>query len=102
VADLLLPSVRERYDHIQTNQEDWGWFIWFRSGNVRLAIDIFTEDPDEGTFLVHLTSRVKRLLVFDTVTDTPELQELRSLVVSTLEARTGGNVGIRRLDRSYV
>jgi hypothetical protein len=27
VVNQLLPSVRARYAHIQTNQEDWGWFI---------------------------------------------------------------------------
>ena len=32
VVDVLLPSVRARYEQVQTHQEDWGWFIWFRKG----------------------------------------------------------------------
>jgi hypothetical protein len=97
----LLPSLRARYTDIQTNQEDWGWFIWFRKGSVRLAIDIFTDDPDEGAFRVHLTSRTTRLLVLNTVVDTSELDELRALVASELAAWVDGEVRITRLDRDY-
>ena len=50
VLNHLLPSVRARYADVQTNQEDWGWFIWFRKGHVRLAIDVFTDDPEQGFF----------------------------------------------------
>lgn len=67
VRDELLPLVRARYEDVQTEQEDWGWFIWFRSGPVRLAIDIFTDDPDTGTFRIHLTARVKRFVAFERV-----------------------------------
>jgi hypothetical protein len=101
VVNRLLPSVRAGYTDVQTNQEDWGWFIWFRKGSVRLAIDIFTDDPEEGAFRIHLTSRTKRLLVFDTVVDTSELDELRALVASQLESWVGGAVRITRLDRDY-
>ena len=88
VANRLLPAVRARYgdDDIEPTEEDWGWFIWFRKGGVRLAIDIFTDGPDEGAFRIHLTSRTKRFLMFDTVVDTSELEELRALVVAELEA----------------
>jgi hypothetical protein len=89
VVDQLLPSVRARYTSIQSNQEDWGWFIWFRKGHVRLAIDVFTDDPDQGVFRVHLTSRIKRLLVLDTIVDTSELEELRALVEAELRAWGG-------------
>ena len=65
VRDRLLPAVQARYGEVDTNQEDWGWFIWFRKGHVSLAIDVFTDDPEEGVFRIHLTSRTKRLLVFD-------------------------------------
>ena len=101
VVNQLLPSVRARYTDIQTHQEDWGWFIWFRQGKVRLAVDVFTDDPDEGIFRVHLTSRTKRLLVLDTVVDTSELEELRTLIASKLEAWVGGALKITRLDRNY-
>jgi len=56
VVNRLLPSIQARHTDIQTNQEDWGWFIWFRMGNVRLAIDVFTDDSQEGQFRIHLTS----------------------------------------------
>lgn len=101
VVDRLLPSVRARYADVQTNQEDWGWFIWFRKGNIRLAIDVFTDDPEEGVFRVHLTSRTRRLLVLDTVIDTPELEELRTLVEAELAGWIGNAPRIIRLDRNY-
>src|SRR5262249_818057 len=67
VRDALLPLVTDSTscEDVQTEQEDWGWFIWFRKGSVRLAIDIFTDDPDAGAFRIHLTSRAKRFLAFE-------------------------------------
>ena len=102
VVNQLLPAVRERYTDVQTNQEDWGWFIWFRDGNVRLAIDVFTDDPEKGAFRIHLTSRIKRFLIFDTVVDTLELEKLRALVTSELAAWAGGAIKTIRLDRHHV
>jgi hypothetical protein len=90
-----------RYTDVQTDQEDWGWFIWFRKDRVRLAIDVFTGDPDEGAFRVHLTSRTRRLLVLDTVVDTSELEELRALVASELAGWVEGAVRFTRLDLNY-
>jgi hypothetical protein len=101
VVDRLLPSIQQRYADMVTNQEDWGWFIWFRAGAVRLAVDIFTDDPEAGAFRIHLTSRTKRLLVLDTIVDTPELEELRSLVQRELDSWVGGPVTITRLDNNY-
>ncbi len=92
IVDRLLPSVRERYSGIQTNQEDWGWFIWFQDDNAKLAIDVHTEDADAGDFQIRLTSRVKKLW-FDKVADTPQLDELRRLVES--ELKTWGVRGLR-------
>jgi hypothetical protein len=102
VVDQLLPLVRARYSDIQTNQEDWGWFIWFRKGNVRLAIDVFTEDSECGTFRVHLTSRVKQFLILDAVVDTPELEELREIVEAELTGWSGHAVETAHLDREYM
>jgi hypothetical protein len=101
VANQLLTSVRARYMDVQTDQEDWGWFIWFRRSNVRLAIDVFTDDPDTGTFRVRLTSRTKRLLFFDSVVDTPELEDLRALVASELTSWLGGAVKVDRVDGDF-
>jgi len=99
VVDQLLPAVRTRYTDIQTEQEDWGWFIWFREGDVRLAIDVFTDDPDAGEFRIHLTSRARRWAVFDRVVDTPELDALRALVASELAAWVGSPVKIEHINR---
>ena len=100
VVERLLPSVRSRYTHIQTNQKKFGWFIGFRSGAVRLAIVVHTDDPGEGTFRVRLTSRVKRLLVFDSVVDTRELDDLRTLITTALR-EWGENVAVIHVDRDY-
>jgi hypothetical protein len=102
VVNQLLPSVRARYTDIQTNQEDWGWFIWFRKGQVRLAIDVFTDDPERGQFRIHLTSRMKRFFLFESVVDTPELEELRTLLESELTAWNGEAIKVEHLDRNYM
>ena len=100
VVNRLLPAVRSRYADVQTNQEDWGWFIWFRRGGVKLAVDVVTDDAEAGAFRIRLTSRTKRLLLFDTVIDTPELDEVRRLVQAELEPWVDGLVTVIRLDPS--
>jgi hypothetical protein len=102
VVNQLLPVVEARYTDIQTEQEDWGWFIWFRAGSTSLAIDIFTDDADVAAFRVHLTSRVKRLLVSDKIVDTPELEMLRALVVAELTPWVDGTIAVQPLDASYL
>ena len=102
VVDRLLPVVRSRYTHIQTNQEDWGWFIWFQKGKVRLAIDIVTDDPEEGAFRIHLTSRTRRWLVLDQIRDSPELEEVRALVMQELTSWAGPPITVTPLDRNYM
>src|SRR5262245_56138693 len=73
VSDRLLPMIRTLYQDIQANQEDWGWFIWFKHGAVSLAVDIFCDDPASGVFRLRLTSKVKRALWGSRTVDTPEL-----------------------------
>ena len=85
VVDALLPAVRARYDDIQTNQEDWGWFIWFKKGKVKLAIDVHTDDGEAGEFRIRLTSQIKSWITYKEV-DTPELEELRAFVERELAA----------------
>lgn len=99
VLSQLLPALRARYGALQPQQEDWGWFIWFRKGDVRLAIDVFTDGPEAGEFRIHLTSRVKRLIVLNSVADTPELNELHGLVVAELSAWVGGPVKSEPIER---
>jgi hypothetical protein len=101
VVNQLLAPVEARYEDIQTEQEDWGWFIWFRDGGTRLAVDVFTDDPDAGLFRIHLTSRIKRMLIGDKIVDTPELEELRRLVLSELSGWVDGTITIGSLDETY-
>ena len=101
VVNRLLAPVEARYEDIQTEQEDWGWFIWFREGSTRLAIDVFTDDPESGQFRIHLTSRIKRMLVGDKIVDTPELEDLRRLVLSELSGWVDGTITIGSVDEKY-
>jgi hypothetical protein len=95
VIDTLMPSVKARYSDIQSNQEDWGWFIWFRKDQVKLAIDVHTDDGDAGAFRIRLTSRVKRLITHREK-DTPELDELRTLVESELRKWSAVDIKVER------
>jgi hypothetical protein len=92
VRDRLLPVIQDQFDHIQTEQEDWGWFIWFRKDGVRLAVDIFCDYPGNCKFRILLTSRKKRLLLPDSIVDGPELDGLRELIQGDLSA-WGASVG---------
>ena len=98
VVDELLPVIQRipEYSHIQSNQEDWGWFIWFRKGPVRLAIDVHTDDGDAGEFRARLTSTLKRFLWRYAEIDTPELEELLQLVVRELKRWSGSDVRVER------
>jgi hypothetical protein len=71
------------------------------SVSVRLAVDDFADDPDEGRFRIHLTSGTTRWLVLDTVVEASALDELRALVESELERWSPGAVKVTRLDRHY-
>jgi hypothetical protein len=99
VVDQLLSFVKARYADVDTGQEDWGWFIWFKQGAVKLAIDVFTDDAEAGEFRIHLTARTRRLL-FDKVVDTPELDDLRSLVESNLGSWVGTPVTVSQIEPS--
>ena len=101
VADVLLPVIEPRYDSVRSNQEDWGWFIWFRDGAASLAIDIFCDDPKVGEFRLDLTSRTKRWLVFDSVDDLPELERIKDIVLTALKGWVDGFPRLVRLDDNY-
>src|SRR4030095_4678767 len=97
IRNRLLPLIRPRYTGIMTEQEDWGWFIWFKRGEVSLAIDIHTDDAETGAFRVLLYSRKRKLLFFSQEADTPELEELKELVTSDLRNWAGAlNVDFSR------
>jgi hypothetical protein len=95
VVDALLPAVRERYADIQTNQEDWGWFIWFKKGPVKLAIDVHSDDGDAGAFRIRLTSQTRRLIGYKEA-DTDELDELRALVEAELRRWSATDVTVEK------
>lgn len=61
MVDQILLGIAGRFEDIQINQEDWGWFIWFKRGPVSLAIDVFCDDPEKGEFRVHLYAYRTRL-----------------------------------------
>jgi hypothetical protein len=87
IRDHFLPMIQNRYQHVQTEQEDWGWFIWFKQGPVSLALDIHTDDR-AGAFRIILTSRKKELF-FSHQEDTAQLSHLRDLVVAELKSWAG-------------
>jgi hypothetical protein len=100
IQDLLLPSIRAQYTHVMANQEDWGWFIWFRSGALRLALDIHTEDSDAVAFKIHLYSQKSKFLIFTITTDTPELERLKDSVLTILTG-WAENVTLRKTDAQF-
>src|SRR4026207_991759 len=57
VLGHLLPALRQTYGDLEPTQEDWGWFVWFEHVGVKLAVDVFTQDPLTNEFEIHLTSR---------------------------------------------
>jgi hypothetical protein len=95
VRDRLLPSINEKFEGVWTSQEDWGWFIWFQRGKLRLAVDIFSDDR-EGHFRLWLSSQRKRFLIRDLVVDTPELEETLELVTTQL-THWAGDVDVKRV-----
>ncbi len=103
VLDRMLPTLRERYgDDLQSNQEDWGWFAWFEQSGVKLAVDVHTNDHSLGEFQLHLTSRRPRLLLGARIQDTPELEQLRELVVSQLQSWSVERLTVERVDEKYM
>jgi hypothetical protein len=102
VSARLLPLIREQYEAVVAEQEDWGWFIWFRKGPIRLAIDIFCDDPESGRFRIHLTSRTRTLLFFDRVADTAELETVKELGVSALSRWEAADILMTRLGANHL
>lgn len=101
ISDHLLPMIRGKYENIQDNQEDWGWFIWFRKGGTKLAVDIFCDDPKKGKYRVFLTSQVKRWLSGYRIVDSDELLELKDRVWKKLEGWVEGDIAEAPLDENH-
>ncbi|WP_428717305.1 hypothetical protein [Undibacterium curvum] len=102
VLEQFLPMLRERYDDLQSNQEDWGWFAWFEQSRVKLAVDVYTHEATAGEFQIHLTSRAPRLLLGPKIQDTPELEALRELIVSKLQSWNVSKLEVERVNEKYM
>jgi hypothetical protein len=99
IVQQLLPVVSiAEHDDIQTNQEDWGWFIWFRRGSLRMSIDVNCQDIECGSFAIHLGARRPRLLFGATPVDAPELDSLRDQVVAALRRWLNVDPEVRKLE----
>lgn len=90
IRDELLPLVSNQYEEVLSNQEDWGWFIWFRRGPIRFTIDVFCDEPRTSKFRLLLTSQKKKWLIFDSPVDGPELEHLKDVVRQHLASRVEG------------
>ena len=84
-----MPEPRNAHDNLMTDQEDWGWFARFKDRDVRLAIDVFCDDADSGSYRLHLTSRVPKWILGQMNEDTAELESLRDRVTRTLATWLG-------------
>ncbi len=102
VLDRLLPTLKEKYGDLQSNQEDWGWFAWFEDGQVKLAVDIFTDDHEAQQFQILLTSRRPRFILKDKVEDGSELEALRDLVVRELTEWSVSGLAVQRVNERYL
>ncbi len=101
VSARLLPMIRENYESVWNDQEDWGWFVWFRDGGTKLAVDVFCDDPISGEFRVFLTSQVKRSIFGYRVEDSDELGVLKMRVRKELEGWVDSPVAEALLDKNH-
>ena len=102
VLEQFLPTIRERYDGLESNQEDWGWFAWFEQSRVKLAVDVYTNDANAGEFQIHLTSSKPRFLLGPKTQDTAELEELREMVMAKLESWSVSKLELACVDEKYM
>lgn len=70
---------------LQSNQEDWGWFVWFEQPGAKLPVDVHIDDHGLLEFQLLLASRRPRFLLGAKTQDTPVLEQLRGHVVSRLQ-----------------
>ena len=101
ISERLLPTIRAKYSDIQHEQEDWGWFIWFKCGATRLAVDIFCDDSNTCDYRIFLTSQRKGKWFGYKISDTPELDELKITVIRLLEAWADSRVSETLLDKNH-
>jgi hypothetical protein len=94
--------VEADYTDVMADQEDWGWFIWFKKDDINLAIDICS-DSKEGDFRIHLSAARVRWFGLSrrAAEDTPEVEALLDKVKQLL-SEWAGNIAIVRTDRDFM
>lgn len=102
VMDVLLPELRKTYSDLDTGQEDWSWFAWFQNRDVRLAVDVFCDDPGAGGYRIHLTSSIPKWLFGHKIEDTSELESLRDKVKGMLADWLSGEPQVTRVKADYM
>ena len=102
VLEHLLPRLRQSYGDLEPTQEDWGWFVWFEHVGVKLAVDVFTQDPITNEFEIHLTSRKARLLPIGTGGGHTGAGGTPTRVVASLEAWPVTALIVERLDEKHM
>ncbi|WP_133157058.1 hypothetical protein [Hydrogenophaga pseudoflava] len=103
VLERLLPALRDHYGNsLQADQEDWGWFIWFEELGTKLAVDIHTEDAERGEFKIHLTASRSRFFFGPKIQDTPELEQLRDLILLQLQSWQVDGLNTELVDKKYM
>ena len=91
VRDRLLPVLSKTalYERVQTNQEDWGWFIWMRRGTELTRIHMHCDDKEAGEFRIHIFASRRRWLFWKDI-DTPDVERLQEVLTS--EIRKWGTI----------
>jgi hypothetical protein len=100
IAGHLLPHIKQRYQRVRWGQEDWGWYVWASDRNSRLEVDIFCDSQERAEFRLHLVSLRRRRLLPNVLVDLPSLEDLKALVVPTLESWSGSPCRVERLQEA--
>lgn len=62
IRDRLVAGIATGYDHMETLQEDWGWYIWMRRGEQWSGVDIYCDNKQSGEFRIHISGWQARWL----------------------------------------
>lgn len=98
VQQQLLPLIEEEYTDIKAAQEDWGWFIWFKKGELNLEVNIMT-DSKEGEFRIHVVAARVRFFGLSRRVgdDTPEVHALAEVVANRLREWAAEDVRLEHI-----
>jgi hypothetical protein len=103
VAERLRAALVEAFENVALGQEDWGWYVEARRGDVRLWLRVYQHAEAGDEWLVNIETRRARpwlgVLGLTYLVDTPELEEAKRIVVSRLD---GWIVGTCEVEASTV